>query len=257
MTNTLIRKTIIALKQGNFLEKLFIILTGKLINIKKIIKTKYFKFNGNWYHGKIAKNYELTRIKQDWWHDESRILSEFLKLLPKGISVLDVPIGTARFLPLYHENQMTVSGLDVSRDMLSEAKRLRGDLLENCKIDTGDARNLPYANNSFDVIVCFRFLGGHVTFKDAKKVISEFCRVSSKYLILELTAVSEGGDSEFVLQNLPEDQPISGRLSEMERIDLFKTFGLRIIARESAYSHEKPFVTVYLCEKKLASLRGK
>jgi len=254
MINELIQKTIIALKQGNFLEKLLRVLNGKL----RKIKIKYFKFNlGNLYHGKTANNYELKRIKQDWWHDEIRVLSEFLKLLPKGISVLDVPIGTARFLPLYHENQMTVSGLDISRDMLSEAKRLRWDFVENCKIDIGDARNLPYGNNSFDVIVCFRFLDGHVTFKDAKKVISEFCRVSSKYLILELGAVSEGGGSEVVLQNLPEDQPINARLSERERINLFKTFGLRVIAREAAYSHEKPFMTVYLCEQKLASLRGK
>ena len=250
MTNVLFRKTIVALKQGNFLEKLLRFLTNKLQKIIKIIKRKYCRFNGNWYHGKIAKNYELTRLKQDWWHDEIRILSKFLKLLPKGINVLDVPIGTARFLSLYQENQMAVSGLDISRDMLSEAKRLRGDLLENCKIDIGDARNLPYANNSFNLIVSFRFLDGQVTFKDAKKVISEFCRVSKKYLILEVVAVPEGGDSEFVLQNLREDQPINGRLSERERINLFDNFDLRIIARESVYQNEKPFMTVYLCEKK-------
>ena len=249
MANALIQKSIIALKQGDFLEKLWLFLTNRPRKIIKTFKRKYCKFNGNWYHGKTARDYEATRLKQDWWHDENRILSKFLKLIPEGVNVLDVPIGTARFLPLYHENQMAASGLDISHDMLFEAKKLRGDLLEKCKIDIGDARNLLYEDNSFDVIVCIRFLDGHVIFKDAKKVISEFCRVSRKYLILELGAVPKGDESEFVVQNLREDQPISGRLSERERINLFKTFGLKVIARESAYRQEKPWVTVYLCEK--------
>ncbi|VEN74509.1 putative S-adenosyl-L-methionine-dependent methyltransferase [Candidatus Desulfarcum epimagneticum] len=249
MTVNLIRKTITALKQGDFLEKVWLVLMDKTGDLKNKFKNKFFKFNGDWYHGKTAKEYELTRIKQDWWHEENRILREFLKSLPKKISVLDIPFGTGRFLSLYNENKMDVTGLDISRDMILEAKRLRGDLLKKCKIDMGDARNLPYPDNSFDIIVCFRFFGGHVTFQDAKKVISEFSRVSRKYVILELSAVSEE-DSGFNLQNLPEDQPIDkSNLSEKERIELFKGFGLRVLVKKTAYSNEKPFVTIYLCEK--------
>lgn len=249
MINDLIKKIIIALKQGNFFQKLSGFLIGKVQKVAKIIKKRYCRFNGAWYHSKTAETYEETRLKQDWWHEENRILSEFLKSLPKGIGVLDVPFGTARFLPIYNENQFVVTGIDISRDMLKQAKELRGDLLKKCTVDIGDARALPYENNSFDLIVSFRFLDGHVIFKDAKTVISEFCRVSKKYLILELGAVPSGDDSEFEVQKLQENQPIHGRLSESERIKFLRNFGLRIIKRESACREGKPFVNIYLCEK--------
>jgi ubiquinone/menaquinone biosynthesis C-methylase UbiE len=253
MTNVLLQKSITALKEGNLLEKsvnyIIRFIKRKLQTKIKVIKKKFFTFNGNWYHGETAEIYESKRVKQDWWHDEIKGLSKLLKLIPQGVSVLDVPFGTGRFLPLYYEKQMTVTGLDISHDMLYEAKKLRGDLLEKCIVDIGDARTLPYENNSFDLIVSIRFVDGHLAFKDAKKVISEFCRVSRKYLIVELATVPEGDESQFRIQNLQEKQPISGRLSESERIRFFKGFGLKMVAEETAYKEEKSYVIIYLCEK--------
>ena len=105
--------------------------------------------------------------------------------------MLDVPVGTARFLPLYLQNKMSMTGLDISKDMLDQARKLRGNSLNACQLDIGDATDLPYADNSFDLVVCFRFLDGQVSYGDTIKAIVEYCRVSQKYLILELGALPQ------------------------------------------------------------------
>ena len=148
---------------------------------------------------------------------------------------------------------MAVTGLDISNDMLAEAEKLRGNLFKKCTIDIGDARNLPYGNNSFDLIVCFRLLDGLLTFGDAKKVILECVRVSKKNLILELSAIPEGDRSEYLIQNLKEGKPMGGRLTDQERVKLFDLLGLKIIQKELAREKGKPHEIIYLCEKKVKS----
>ena len=206
---------------------------------------------GDWYHGTVAENYESKRLEQHWWHKENKILENFLTLIPQGSKVLDVPLGTARFLPLYIKNKMSMTGLDISIDMLDQAKILRGDSLNSCQLDIGDATDLPYADNSFDLVVCFRFLDGQVSYRDTIKAIVEYCRVSRKYLILELGSVPQKEDESLLtLENLNMDLPINNKLSEIERQKLLENNGLKILQSESA-CHEDgtPHMNVYLCEK--------
>ena len=165
--------------------------------------------------------------------------------------MLDVPVGTARFLPLYIQNRMSMTGLDISSDMLDQAKKLRGDSLNGCQLDIGDVTNLSYADNSFDLVVCFRLLDGQVSYEDAIKAIMEYFRVSRKYLILELGAVPQKeDDSVLTLENLNRDQPVSNKLSEIERQKLLTMNGLKILKSESACLEDgTPQMNVYLCEK--------
>ena len=210
-----------------------------------------FENKGDWYHETVAENYESRRSKQHWWHEETKILEKFLALIPQGTKVLDVPLGTARFLPLYIQNKMSMTGLDISSDMLDQAKILRGNSLNGCQLDIGDATDLPYADNYFDLVVCFRFLDGQVSYRDTIKAIVGFCRVSRKYLILELGSVPQKeDDSVLTLENLKKDLPISSKLSEKERQKMLESNGLKILQSESA-CHEDgtPHMNIYLCEK--------
>ena len=165
--------------------------------------------------------------------------------------MLDVPVGTARFLHLYIQNKMSMTGLDISSDMLDQAKILRGDSLNSSQLAIGDATDLPYDDSSFDLVVCFRFLDGQVSYRDTIKTIVEFCRVSRKYLILELGSVPQKEDESLLtLENLNMDLPIGSKLSEIERHKLLESNGLKILQSESA-CHEDgtPHMNVYLCEK--------
>jgi len=57
------------------------------------------------------------------WRREQEVVASFLKELPRGAIILDVPVGTGRFIPCYRETALRWYGLDISRDMLREAKR--------------------------------------------------------------------------------------------------------------------------------------
>lgn len=98
------------------------------------------------YYGATAKNYDAQRqgATWDWEHDFVRAN------LGNAETVIDVPVGTGRFLPLYQEAGIEAIGLDVSADMLALAsKKGYGE------ISKGDILNL---NIKADLAVVFRMM---------------------------------------------------------------------------------------------------
>src|SRR3990167_5525647 len=63
------------------------------------------------YNGAIAKGYDAKREDSEKWKAEDRIMRGMLTDLPRGTSVLDVPVGTGRFIPFYEEFGFNVLGL--------------------------------------------------------------------------------------------------------------------------------------------------
>lgn len=60
------------------------------------------------------------------------------------------------------------------------------DNCENLEPDMlADAKLLPYVNNSFDVVAAFQVLE-HMEYKDAQRALSEFCRVTKKYVVISV-----------------------------------------------------------------------
>lgn len=67
--------------------------------------------------------------------------------------LLDVGCGTGTLLSmvLRQYKNVEISGIDISKEMINKAK----DLLENkAELLTGDSENLPWEDNSFDIIIC-------------------------------------------------------------------------------------------------------
>jgi len=133
------------------------------------------------YTGARAQAYEAKRISQSDWIAENDIVQEFLK--DKSGVLLDCPVGTGRFFPLYTRFQAV--GLDISPDMLKEAEKKGkwGELL------TGDVKNLPFGDKYFDVAVCIRLLNWFSR-EDMIAAVKELNRVS-KCLIVGITLDSE------------------------------------------------------------------
>src|SRR3990167_10578880 len=104
------------------------------------------------YNGEIAKGYDAKREDSEKWKAEDRIVREMLSDLPRGTSVLDVPVGTGRFIPLYEELGFRVLGLDISDDMLREASQKAKS--DDTFLRFGDARNLDLPDKSYDVAIC-------------------------------------------------------------------------------------------------------
>jgi ubiquinone/menaquinone biosynthesis C-methylase UbiE len=67
--------------------------------------------------------------------------------------VLEVAIGSGRSLPHY-DSGVTVTGVDLSPEMLAIARRRAGELGITAELLEGDAEALPFDDESFDTVVC-------------------------------------------------------------------------------------------------------
>ena len=98
------------------------------------------------YTGAIAAHY-LDKRPLSWkWRFEQDAVQEFLTILKPG-TVLDAPVGTGRFAPIYKQLGISATGLDISQDMLSQVEGMPtvcGDILTH----SGD----------YDCVVCIRLL---------------------------------------------------------------------------------------------------
>lgn len=126
-------------------------------------------------HSKILKNY------RNYWYND-----DYLKLLAERFflsrykKVLDVGCGLfhwIRTITPYLSPQAEITGLDhrqINPDdlkILSEIEALKD---KSVQFQSGDASNLPFPDNSFDLVTCQTLL---IHVKDPKKVLSEMYRV--------------------------------------------------------------------------------
>lgn len=141
---------------------------------------------GDRYYGRTAKNYEARRRKQAWWHVEQAEMQALLEKLPRKLSVVDVPFGTGRFVPLYLDRGFKVAGLDSSDEMMQQAAEILGSDIRKCRLERGLSTALPFADGEFDLLVSTRFLRDIIPFGDAKASLREFARVTKRYAIIQL-----------------------------------------------------------------------
>jgi len=67
--------------------------------------------------------------------------------------VLEVAVGTGRSLPFYDAG-VTVTGVDLSPDMLELARRRAHELDRSVDLLEADAERLPFEDERFDTVVC-------------------------------------------------------------------------------------------------------
>ena len=134
------------------------------------------------YRGQGARQYELKRAGKLKWQLEHEAVAALLP--PLALTVLDVPVGTGRFLELYRARGMKVTGIDTSPDMLAEAERRARGLPgpEFITLRQGDIRALQSADRSFDVAVCIRLLNWF-TPAEMRAAIVELGRVASRVIV--------------------------------------------------------------------------
>jgi ubiquinone/menaquinone biosynthesis C-methylase UbiE len=68
----------------------------------------------------------------------------------QGMSILDVGCGTGSHLELYQRYKCHLYGLDLSPSMLAVARERLGD---TARLDLGDATDMPYEDDEFDLVI--------------------------------------------------------------------------------------------------------
>jgi ubiquinone/menaquinone biosynthesis C-methylase UbiE len=98
----------------------------------------------------------------------------------KGMNILDVGCGTGTQLELYQRYECNLYGLDASPSMLEVAQKRLGD---TTKLDLGNATDLPYEDDKFDLIISMLTLHEmppetrSATIKEMRRVLKEDGRV--------------------------------------------------------------------------------
>ena len=200
---------------------------------------------GDRYYGKKAERYETRRKKQAWWHVEQNEMRDLLSGLPNGLSVIDIPFGTGRFVPYYLEKNFKVAGLDASQDMIESARNILGDDIDRCETRVGSAMDLPYEDNEFDLLVSTRFLRDIIVFGDAKRALNEFVRVTRQFLIIQLGEAISGG------RTPSDDETWGSSMSSEANEALLKDVGLEILDKRLVKNdaEENSHIHHVLCRK--------
>ncbi len=152
------------------------------------------------YKGNIASDYNEKRTSEPLWEREQDAFKQCRSSLPNDTSLLDIPIGTGRFIEFYKELGLIAHGVDISQDMLSEARRNAEKSNYDMEFIHGDALNLPQRESECDYIICARLLNW-VPFEILEKMIKEFMRVTKKGMILHIRVGTPLNSKEY-LNNL-------------------------------------------------------
>jgi len=143
------------------------------ISKKDYLKNKYFKYWIN--ERKKSQPYDVYDVS----------LCELMqKQISNNSKVLDVGVGTGvPFAKFFEKNEITIVGIDISKDLINECKN-------NCpsaKLYVGEAENLPFKDNLFDLAYCFH---SSWYFDDLEKVIKEMLRVvdNEGYVFIDIAS---------------------------------------------------------------------
>ncbi|MFZ6664548.1 class I SAM-dependent methyltransferase [Peijinzhouia sedimentorum] len=109
---------------------------------------------------------------------------EWAKDYCKGKDVLEIPCGMGWGTSLL-KNANTIIGIDISNEAIQDAKSRYQN--KTMKFEVGNMAQLPFNNDSFEVVVCLEGIE-HVDIITGKKFISEAARVLKKGGLLLLSS---------------------------------------------------------------------
>lgn len=131
-------------------------------------------------YNRQASDYDSSRygtlIRQAQASRVYELLNELL-YVDENIQVLDVATGTGIVALRLARSKGHIIGVDISEGMLNEArKKAKNEGLSNIQFVSSNAGSLPFADNSFDIVVSLKFL--HRIPNDFRKpLINQMVRV--------------------------------------------------------------------------------
>jgi len=146
---------------------------------------------GRVYFGRTAKEYDQRR-DDDQWRGEEKAFRELISELKQQetlgdtIRILDMPCGTGRWLPFLEDFGGVYYGVDISKDMISEAQQKASKISFETKfVESGWKDFSEYVPARFDLVICTRFLG-HWNKHSVRKIIDTLAAKVGNSFILQV-----------------------------------------------------------------------
>lgn len=203
-----------------------------------------------YYNQKEARDYEFRRKKQIWFLESScfnTIKEKIYKKCNKKLDILDIPVGTGRWIYDLQNISNKYVGSDVSKNMLEQAnlklKNCSKTFRENSKLINCSIDELPnHLIDKFDLIIMTRFLP-HFSIYEVKKIMEVLKKFLKGNLILSVRVTEKKKNIFLEILNLILKSPLgaikryikAGRLSytklDKQYYILFKNLGYKIEKR--------------------------
>lgn len=137
--------------------------------MKKEWDDTYKEFGGIWYPMPGLIKFSARYLKRRTGIEVYKSKNDFTR-------ILDVGCGNGNHVKFFAEQGFDVSGIDISEEAIGIAKAWMNHHKLKAELTAGDAENLPYEDESFDVVVSNGVLD-HVSFQKAKNMMKEIRRV--------------------------------------------------------------------------------
>ena len=186
--------------------------------------------NNNAIYNTIGKTYDATR-KPDF-----EIVEQLLQLLscqPNG-KCLDIGCGSGNYTGALATKGLDIEGIDISEEMLNKARRKYPSI----RFSQGDAKNLPFQDNSFDSATCI--LATH-HINDNKKLFQEIFRVLKKGNFVIFTATPEQMKRYWLCHYFPKmmEDAMKKMTNDTEIKQLLEQSGFKILQTKRFFVTEK------------------
>ncbi len=144
-------------------------------------------------------------------------------------SILDVGCGEGFTLNRLKEHGVgkQLEGVEYSKDAIELGRKTYPQI----KIKQGDIYNLPYEDNTFDLVLCTEVLE-HLG--EPEKALKELVRVSKKYLV-----ISVPNEPFFMLAQLVRGKNWSRLGNDIEHVQHWTMFGFPKFVKKNAGSNVK------------------
>jgi ubiquinone/menaquinone biosynthesis C-methylase UbiE len=144
------------------------------------------------YRGEVAARYDEQRRVETLWEQEQAFVQTWAESLAPGATVLDLPVGTGRFVDLLLARSLKVEAWDISEDMLAEVRKRPSAAHPHLTIAVGDAERIALPDRSVDYVLCWR-LFHLVPLATIDRILAEFRRVCRQRIVIQVLPVRTGG----------------------------------------------------------------
>lgn len=173
------------------------------------------------YFGDVATQYDSRRTLSAKWTREQEINRDLTAGFDAGSTVLDGPVGSGRFIEYYEANRLSVVGIDISEDMLAEArKKCTGK--SPVSFHAGNVENLLLGDDSVDYALCIRLLNW-VPLSAMLKIVKEYKRVSRQGIVVGVRVAQKLSVAERFRAGIADALPTLGNLKTWLRVLRKKT----------------------------------
>jgi len=140
------------------------------------MKNKPYKI----FYSDEAKVYNKTRFHtlygQIFKDLQQEIIEEILEKIPLSSRILEVACGTGHTSTLLHKKGYRFIACDLTQAMMQQAQRIFFNKPNAPIFIEANAKQLPFANNTFDLVISTRFL--HLfSYSEQEEILAQMIRV--------------------------------------------------------------------------------